>query len=106
MKQTITQKAESARDALDQAAVAMHRQMKSGELDKELADKDISFAQRKVKTWRNAYFARTYDLNHLPQVQEFHRSPLETELETANERFGRVLKHYAQTVGAEFQAAE
>lgn len=103
MKQTISEKAETAIVELNRAALLLARQMKSGNLDKPLADKSIFSANRKVRIWRKAYFARTSDLNHLPQLQEFHNADTQKELETANERFGRVLKHYAKAVGAEFQ---
>jgi hypothetical protein len=102
MKLTIKQKAESAVDALDWAAVTMHRQMKSNELDQAKADKEIFSAQRKVGTFKNAYFARTLNITHLPQLREFHHSDLLTKIEIAYERFGRVLKHYAKAVGADF----
>ncbi len=77
--------------------------MKSGELNKPLADKAIVSAQHKVKVFRRAYFARTNSFDHLPQLQEFHRSELGGELETANARFGNVLKRFAEAVGAEWQ---
>ncbi len=102
MKLTIVEKAENAIDELNQTALLLHRQMKSGEPDKETADKAICGATRKVKTFRRAYFARTTDFEHLRELQEFNISELDGELETANSRFGKVLKHYAKAVGADF----
>ena len=103
MKEPISEKAVAAINELNHVALIMARQMKSGELDKPVADQAIFSAQRKVRVFRRAYFSRTSGFDHLPQLQEFHRSELGGELETANTRFGNVLKHYAAAVGAEFQ---
>ncbi len=103
MRETITEKAVTAINELNKSALVLARQMKSGELNKPVADKAVLSAQRKVTTWRKAYFARTSAFGHLPQLQEFHNSNLQEELETANTRFGKVLKHFAKAVGAEFQ---
>ncbi len=103
MRETITEKAATAINELNKSALVLARQMKSGELNKPVADKAVLSAQRKVTTWRKAYFARTSAFDHLPQLQEFHNSNLREELETANTRFGNVLKHFAKAVGAEFQ---
>ncbi len=103
MRETITEKAATAINELNKSALVLARQMKSGELNKPVADKAVLSAQRKVTTWRKAYFARTSAFDHLPQLQEFHNSNLQEELETANKRFGNVLKHFAKAVGAEFQ---
>ncbi len=103
MKKTITEKAVTAINELNKAALIMARQMKSGEIDKVLADKAIFAAQRKTKTANNSYFARTDDASHLQQIREFHHSHMYEELETANKRFGKVLKHYAKAVGVDFE---
>jgi hypothetical protein len=102
MKQPITEKAIDAINELNKAALIFARQMKSGELDKSKGDIAYDSAHRKVKTFRTAYFNRTADFEHLRQLQEFDCSDLQGELETANNRFGKVLKHYAKAVGAEF----
>jgi dsDNA-specific endonuclease/ATPase MutS2 len=103
MKKTISEKAIDAINESNKSALVMARQMKSGELDKDLGDKAYSSAQRKFKTWRNAYFSRTDAENHLRERREFDRSTLEKELDTASERYGKVLRHYAKAVGVEFQ---
>lgn len=59
MKQTIVEKAEIAIGALNEAALLMHRQMKSGEIDKTEGDKYIFPAQKKAKAVQTAYFKRT-----------------------------------------------
>ncbi len=102
MKQTITENAINAINELNKAALIMARQMKPGELDKAKGDIAYLSAHRKVKTFRRAYFNRTADFEHLRQLQEFDRSDLPGEIETANKRFGKVLKHYANAVGASF----
>ncbi len=101
MKLTISEKVETAIDELNRAAMFMHRQMKSGELDKPSADKFIFAAQKKVKSIRNSY-CRDSGEAHCRQVMEFIGSELHTEFNMVNNRFGRVLKHYAKAVGAEF----
>lgn len=111
MKETITEKAVSVINELNKAALIMARQMKSGDLNKTLADKHILSAQRKAKAVSNAYFSR----KHCPslkacdekfrQMTEFDRNGFFDELQQANQRFGKVLKHYAKAVGAEFQTA-
>ncbi|HSK72093.1 MAG TPA: hypothetical protein VK892_10390 [Pyrinomonadaceae bacterium] len=103
MKRTISEKATAAINELNKSALVLARQMKSGSIDIPAADKAIESATRKVKTFRRAYFARTTATEHLMQIEEFHRSGLQEEIETANKRFGKVLKRYARTVGAEFQ---
>ncbi len=102
MKQPITEKAIDAINELNKAALILARQMKSGELDKAKGDVAYHSAHRKVKTFRRAYFNRTADFEHLKQLQEFDRSNLQDELDAANIRFGKVLKHYAKAVGAAF----
>ncbi len=99
MKLTIAEKAVAAINQLNKSALILARQMKSGELDKAKGDNAYQSAQRKTKTWRKSLFA---DFGELRQLDEFNRSDLEQELETANNRFGRVLKHYAKAVGASF----
>jgi hypothetical protein len=103
MKKTISEKATAAINELNKSALIMARQMKNGELDKALGDKAYLSAQRKVKTWRNAYYGRTAADNHLRQLREFDSSGLEKELETADERYGKVLRHYAKAVSWNFQ---
>jgi hypothetical protein len=103
MKQTIIEKAVEAINDLNSAAMLMHRQIKTGELDKSEGDIAYQSAHRKVKTFRRAYFSRTADFEHLNQLQEFNRSDLQGELDAANNRFGKVLKHYANAVGVKFQ---
>jgi hypothetical protein len=103
MKKTISEKAIDAVNELNKSALVMARQMKSGELDKVLGDKAYLSAQRKIKTWHNAYFCRSAADNHLRQRREFDSSGIEKELETANERYGKVLRHYAKAVDWNFQ---
>jgi hypothetical protein len=103
MKKTITEKAVDAVNELNKTALLMARQMKSGELDKALGDKAYLSAQRKVKTFRNSYFCRTATDSHLWELEDFDRSTLEKELEAANERYGKVLRHYAKAVSWNFQ---
>ncbi len=103
MKKTITENAVAANNELNKAALIMARQMKSGEIDKALADKAIFAAIRKTKTANNSYFARTSDTSHLQQIREFHHSHMYEELETAENRFGKVLKHYAKAVGVDIR---
>jgi uncharacterized protein YjgD (DUF1641 family) len=103
MKKTISEKAVDAANELNKTALLMARQMKSGELDKVLGDKAYLSAQRKVKTFRNSYFCRTATDNHLWELEDFNRSTLEKELEAANERYGKVLRHYAKAVSWNFQ---
>ncbi len=103
MKKTISEKAIDAINESNKSALVMARQMKSGELDKALGDKAYSSAQRKYKTWKNAYFCRSAANNHLRELREFDISGLEKELETASERYGKVLRHYAKAVGWNFQ---
>jgi hypothetical protein len=99
MKKTISEKAVDAINELNKSALLMARQMKSGELDKTLGDKAYLSAHRKVKTWRKSQYA---DFGEWKQLDEFNCSDLEQELETANERYCKVLKHYAKAVGVEF----
>jgi hypothetical protein len=103
MKKTISEKAVDAVNELNKTALVMARQMKSGELDKALGDKAYLSAQRKVRTFRNSYFCRTATDNHLWELEDFDRSTLEKELEAANERYGKVLRHYAKAVSWNFQ---
>jgi hypothetical protein len=103
MKKTISEKAVDAINELNKTALVMARQMKNGELDKALGDKAYLSAQRKVKTFRNSYFCRTASDNHLWELKDFDRSTLEKELDTAGERYSKVLKHYAKAVGVGFQ---
>jgi hypothetical protein len=103
MKKTISEKAVDAINELNKTALLMARQMKNGELDKALGDKAYLSAQRKIKTWHNAYYSRTAAPYHLRQLREFDCSTLEKELETANERYGKVLRHYAKAVSWNFQ---
>ncbi len=103
MKKTISEKAIAAINELNKSALIMARQMKNGELDKALGDKAYLSAQRKVKTWKNSYFCRTATDNHFWELEDFDRSKLEKELETANERYGKVLRHYAKEVSWNFQ---
>jgi hypothetical protein len=103
MRKTITEKAVTAINELNKAALIMARQMKSGEIDKALADKSIFAAQRKSRTANNAYFARTDDASHLQQIREFHHLHMYEELEIAENRFNKVLKHYAKAVGVDFE---
>ncbi len=58
MNQSIIEKAIDAINELNKSALIFARQMKSGELNKPVADKAVLSAQRKVTTWRKAYFAR------------------------------------------------
>ena len=106
MKETILEKAEIAINELNQAALLMHRQMKSGELNKSIADKAIFRAQQKAKICSNAYFSRKYDPTLDREREEFNRLNMADEVTIANERFGRVLKHFAKAVGAEFIPAK
>ncbi len=99
MKKTISEKAVEAINQLNQTALLMHKQMKSSEFNLQIADKAYLSAHRKVKSWRKSFFL---SFTNSQQMSEFNRSGLERELETANDRFGRVLKHYARAVGAEF----
>jgi hypothetical protein len=101
MKQTVTEKAIDAINELNKAGLIMARQMKSGELDKPSADKVIFAAQRKSKSVRNSY-CRDDGEEHCRQVMEYIGSELHTEFNMVNNRFGKVLKHYAKAVGAEF----
>jgi hypothetical protein len=103
VKKTILEKAVAAINELNKSALIMARQMKNGELDKTLGDKAYLSAQRKIKTWRNAYLSRTDAPYHSRQLREFDCSLIEKELEIASERYGKVLKHYAKAVGVEFQ---
>ncbi len=103
MKKTISEKAINAVNELNKTALLMARQMKTGALDKVLGDKAYLSAQRKVKTFHKSYFCRTATPDHLWELTTFDRSNLEKELETANERYGKVLRHYAKTVGWNFQ---
>jgi hypothetical protein len=98
MKKTISEKAIAAINELNTSALIMARQMKNGELDKALGDKAYLSAHRKVKTFHNSYFCRTATDNHLWELKDFDRSTLEKELETAYERYGKVLRHYAKAV--------
>jgi hypothetical protein len=103
MKKTISEKAIDAINELNKSALTMARQMKNGELDKALGDKAYLSAQRKVKTWKKSYFCLTATDNHLWELEDFDRSALEKELETADDRYGKVLRHYAKAVGWNFQ---
>ncbi len=103
MKKTITEKAVAAINELNKAALIMARQMKSGEIDKPLADKSIFAAQRKSRTANNAYYARTDNASHSQQIREFDHFHMSEELETTENRFNKVLKHYAKAVGVDFE---
>jgi hypothetical protein len=103
MKKTISEKAIDAVNELNKTALLMARQMKSGELDKALGDKAYLSAQRKVRTFRNSYFCRTATDSHLWEFTTFRSSGLEKELEAANDRYGKVLRHYAKEVSWNFQ---
>ena len=109
MKEPISEKAVAAINELNRAALIMARQMKSGELDKPVADKGIVSAQRKARALHNAYFSRKEHFSlaasneHLRQLTDFSQSGMWNEFKTANDRFNKVLKHYAKAVGAEFQ---
>jgi hypothetical protein len=102
MRLTITEKAVAAINQLNKSALILARQMKSGELDKPAADKVIFAAQRKSKSVCNSY-CRDDGEEHCRQVMEYIGSELHTEFNMVNNRFGKVLKHYAKAVGAEFQ---
>jgi len=52
MRVTITEKAATAINELNESALVLAQQMKSGELNKPVADKAVLSAQRKVTTWR------------------------------------------------------
>ena len=95
-RETITEKAATAINELNKSALVLARQMKSGEHLKPVADKAVLSAQRKVRTWRKAYFARTSAFGHLPQLQEFHNSNLQEEVETANTRFRECVKAFCK----------
>jgi hypothetical protein len=99
MKQTISEMAAAAIHELNKGTLIFARQMKSGELDAAVGDKAYLSAVRKLKTWSKSYFSNFGDVS---QIAEFDREGWEQEIETANERFGKVLKHYAKAVGAEF----
>jgi hypothetical protein len=99
MSKTVTEKAIDAINELNKGALIMARQMKSGELDAATGDKAYLSAVGKLKTWSKSYFSNFGDVS---QIAEFEREGWEQEIETANERFGKVLKHYAKAVGAEF----
>ncbi|MCA1625045.1 MAG: hypothetical protein LC768_13645 [Acidobacteria bacterium] len=103
MKLTISEKAVAAINQLNQTALLMHRQMESGELNPKAVDKAYNSAHRKVAIWQKSQYA---DFGAWTQLSEFHQSGLEQKLDEANERFGRVLKHYAKAVGADFIPAE
>lgn len=103
MRKTILQTGETAIEKLNKTAVLMRRQMKSCELDQRTADKHILAAQKAAVSFRRAYFRRTPNPDHLLQLIEAHSSNLLDDVETAYNRFGRVLKHYAEAVGAEFK---
>ncbi len=102
-KKTIAEKAVAAINQLNQTALLMHRQMKSGELNRKVADKAYRSARRKEAILRKAPYA---DSNTLAQLDEFYRSGLESEFYTASERFDKVLKHYAMAVGADLTPFE
>ncbi len=102
MKLTISEKAVAAINQFNQTAMLMHRQMESGELNPKAVDKAYNSAHRKMAIWRKSQYA---EFGAGGQVDQFNRSGLEFELDAANERFGRVLKHYAKAVGAEFVPA-
>jgi len=57
MRGTITEKAATAINELNKSALVLERQMKSGELNKPIADKAVISAQRKVRTWRKDFTA-------------------------------------------------
>ena len=109
MKEPISEKAVAAINELNRVALIMARQMKSGELDKPVADKAIVSAQRKARVLHNAYFSRKEHFSlaasneHLRQLTDFNESGMFDEFNTANTRFGKVLKHYAKAVEAEFK---
>jgi hypothetical protein len=106
MKQTIVEKAEIAIGALNEAALLMHRQMKSGEIDKTEGDKYIFPAQKKAKAVQTAYFKRTTSEGtgeHRRQMTEFDQSGLFDDFKHTYDRFGKVLKHYAKAARAAFQ---
>jgi hypothetical protein len=99
MKQTVTEKAIDAINELNKSGLIMARQMKSGELDAATGDKAYLSAVGKLKAWSKSYFSNFGDVS---QIAEFEREGWEQEIETANDRFGKVLKHYAKAIGAEF----
>jgi hypothetical protein len=103
MKLTISEKAVAAINQLNQTALLMHRQMKSGELNREVVDRAYNSARRKEAISRKSQYA---DFGAWAQLDEYHRSGLELELDVASDRFDRVLKHYAKAVGADFTPAE
>jgi beta-xylosidase len=103
MRKTIIQTGEDAILKLNQTAVLMHRQMKSCQLNQTEADKHISAAQKAARAFSRAYFRRTASLEHLRQLEAARRDGIIEDFQTANERFGRVLKHFAWSVGAKFQ---
>lgn len=96
---TIKEKAEIARDALNQAALVMTRQMESGELDKQAADVFIDAAERKAKACHNAYFAKNANLRQLEAARLENSID---ELIAARDKFSATLKQYAKAVGARF----
>jgi beta-xylosidase len=103
MRKTIIQTGETAIEKLNQTAVLLHRQMKSARLNQTEADKHISAAQKAARAFSRAYFRRTSDGEHLRQLEAANRDGIVSDFQTANERFGRVLKHFAWSVGAKFQ---
>ncbi len=103
MKLTISEKAVAAINQLNQTALLMHRQMVSGELSREVVDKAYRSARRKEAISLKSQFA---DFGAWGQLDDFHRSGLESELDTARGRFDKVLKHYAKAVGADLTPFE
>lgn len=97
---TIKEKAEIARDALNQAALVMTRQMESGELDKQAADVFIDDAEKKAKRCHNSYFSKNANLRQLEAARLENSID---ELIAARDKFGAVLKNYAKAVGVPFQ---
>lgn len=102
MKKTISEKAKIAIAVLNTANLTMLAQIESGELDKPAADRLILSAQRKAKTFKNAYFFRGYDPKHPAQMDEFDRSGLYEEIEKAHNDFIRTLGIFAGLVGVPF----
>ncbi len=102
MTKTITEKAIDAINELNKAALIMARQMKMGELDVATGDRVYLSAVRKLKACSKSYLSNFGDGS---QIAEFERGEWEREIETANDRFGKVLKRYAKAVGAEFKDA-
>jgi len=103
MRKTIIQAGETAIEKLNQAAVLLHKQMKSAKLNQIEADKHILKAQSAARAFSRAYFRRSASLDHLRQLEAAWRDGIADDVQTAYDRFGKVLKHFAWSVGAEFQ---